>query len=402
MKKILVLVFALFISFSANSSEKNLINKLYYSGFSFSGDFKDKSYAYRYFGKIGDKKIASFFLQIAKNLKPVHFDIISDPKANQLLELQNENANFLAFVINHEDFTEEQSGNTDVHAGFYEAYFQIMIYDSYNKNLVTSIPVNLHHRIEKNRKITSKDILDEIIELYLGKNQNVLDSSFYNAINAKIKNIKLKKSYKNTIGIKKITIENEAKQILPSYFSKNISAFENYVGQVFLSNVYNNHKLAFIPFKKGELIGRTVAMRFIDQKLVHEIILPDPDFHIYLTIRKFSKVLAEENSSEQLYYYASYIHVQLIQPEIYKISEKKKGLYFDENLRGVLKEKIPRTMLNVDDWRKYMNNYNELCKEFSKNLQIYDTKWAKLAHKNPSQLKKSLKVFSEKIKTMNY
>ena len=59
-------------------------------------------------------------------------------------------------------------------------------------------------------------------------------------------------------------------------------------------------------------------------------------------------------------------------------------------------------MLNVDDWRKYMNNYNELCKEFSKNLQIYDTKWAKLAHKNPSQLKKSLKVFSEKIKTMNY
>ena len=115
-------------------------------------------------------------MQIAKNLKPLHFDIISDPKANQLLELQNENANFLAFVINHEDFTEEQSGNTDVHAGFYEAYFQIMIYDSYNKNLVTSIPVNLHHRIEKNRKITSKDILDEIIELYLGKNQNVLDS----------------------------------------------------------------------------------------------------------------------------------------------------------------------------------------------------------------------------------
>ena len=43
MKKILFLIFLLFHPLSANTAEKNLINKLYYSGFSFSGDFKDKN-----------------------------------------------------------------------------------------------------------------------------------------------------------------------------------------------------------------------------------------------------------------------------------------------------------------------------------------------------------------------
>ena len=401
MEKILVLVFALFISFNANSKEKNLIDKLYYTGFSFSGYYKDKAYASKYFSELGDKKIVNLFFEIANNLEPVHFKIIADQKSNKLLELQNENANFLAFVINHEDFAEEHSDNTGIYVGFYEAYFQIIVYDSYNKNLVTSIPVYLHKRIERKREITKEDILSEIQELYLGKGQNPTDSLFFKRVKEKLLNIKLKKNYKNTIGIKKIIIENEAKQILPNYFSKNIDAFENYIGQIFLSNIYDNHELAFIPYTKGELIGKTIAMRFIDQKLVHEIILPDPDFHIYLTLRKFSKALADENSSEQLYYYATFINIKLIQPEIYNISQDE-GLYFDENLRGIQLETIPRSMLNVNHWRKYMNNYYHLCKNFSQNLKKHETKWIKEAHKQPSQLKKSLKVFSEKIKTMNY
>jgi predicted solute-binding protein len=138
MEKILVLVFALFISFNANSKEKNLIDKLYYTGFSFSGYYKDKAYASKYFSELGDKKIVNLFFEIANNLEPVHFKIIADQKSNKLLELQNENANFLAFVINHEDFAEEHSDNTGIYVGFYEAYFQIIVYDSYNKNLVTS------------------------------------------------------------------------------------------------------------------------------------------------------------------------------------------------------------------------------------------------------------------------
>ena len=168
-----------------------------------------------------------------------------------------------------------------------------------------------------------------------------------------------------------------------------------------LSNIYNNHALAFIPYRKGELVGKTIAMRFVDQKLVHEIVLPDPDFHIYLTLRKFSKILAEQNNSEQLYYYATFINIKLIQPEIYNISQDK-GLYFDENLRGLELEKIPINMLNVNHWRKYMNNFDYLCKNFSQNLKIHDTEWIEKTHKQPSQLKKSLNVFADKIKTMNY
>ena len=59
MKKILVLTFILFLSFNANSKEKDLIDKLYYTGFSFSGYYKDKTNASRYFNKLGEKKIAN-------------------------------------------------------------------------------------------------------------------------------------------------------------------------------------------------------------------------------------------------------------------------------------------------------------------------------------------------------
>ena len=83
MEKILVLVFALFISFNANSKEKNLIDKLYYTGFSFSGYYKDKAYASKYFSELGDKKIVNLFFEIANNLEPVHFKIIADQKSNK-------------------------------------------------------------------------------------------------------------------------------------------------------------------------------------------------------------------------------------------------------------------------------------------------------------------------------
>jgi len=400
-KSIYVLIFFFFTtsqvySYTESNKKIGLINKLYFAGFSFTGDYENKKEVFKFFRKFGDKKISKFFINIAQNLNTKYFDLLADPEKNKLIKLNDNDANILAFAITHEDFAIEKSYNSGREIGFYEAYFNIIIYDFNNRNLLNSIPVSVHLTISKPNKITTTDILSEIEKLYFGEGDKIQDSLFFKDIQKKLENLKVKRKYTNKVGITKTLIESDAKKMLPPYLKKNLNAYKNYASQVFLANLSKHHDLAFVPYNEGELYGKTLKLRFVNQRLIHNVYLPDPDIHIYLKIMNFKNVLAEENASEKLFYYASYINIKFIQPELSEINEEK-GTYFDENLRGVQKETIPKGIAKVDDWRKYMFNYNSLCNDFSVNIKKFDNNWAKLTHQKPSQLKKSLKTLYKKI-----
>ena len=106
----------------------------------------------------------------------------------------------------------------------------------------------------------------------------------------------------------------------------------------------------------------------------------------------FKKVLAKSSATEDLYLYGSFIHVKFYQPEINKI-------YFDETLRGVTSIKIPKSQVEVNDWRKYYYNVEKLFNDFSKNIIKIDKKWLKEVSKN--KIKKDLKNLMSIVNKLN-
>ena len=60
-----------------------------------------------------------------------------------------------------------------------------------------------------------------------------------------------------------------------------------------------------------------------------EIKLPNPDYHIYLTIRGFKNVLFKEGNIDEQWIYGSYVNIKIIQPD-----------HPDENLKIKMDEKL--------------------------------------------------------------
>jgi hypothetical protein len=51
--------------------------------------------------------------------------------------------------------------------------------------------------------------------------------------------------------------------------------------------------------------------------------------------------------------------------------------YFDENIKNANQIKIPNSIENIDDWRKFYISTVVLFDEFSENISNPDEKWAK-------------------------
>ena len=75
-----------------------------------------------------------------------------------------------------------------------------------------------------------------------------------------------------------------------------------------------------------------------------EIKLPDPDYHIHLTIRGFKNVLYKEGNIDEQWIYGSYTNIKIIQPD-----------NPDENLKIKMNEKF-KNGLNVEISKRSMEN----------------------------------------------
>ena len=109
-----------------------------------------------------------------------------------------------------------------------------------------------------------------------------------------------------------------------------------------------------------------------------EIILPNPDYHIYLTIRGFKNVLFKEGNIDEQWIYGSYVEIKVLQPDLNKI-------YFQEKLKnGLNVEFSKRAMDNKDlfEWIFYQDSLKILFDEFSLQTIQINKKWLKSASKN--------------------
>ena len=121
-----------------------------------------------------------------------------------------------------------------------------------------------------------------------------------------------------------------------------------------------------------------------------EIKLPNPDYHIHLTIRGFKNILFKEGNIDEQWIYGSYVKIKIFQPDLEKV-------YFDEKLKnGLNVEFSKRSTKNKDsfEWIFFIDSLKILFDNFSKQTVEIDKKWLKSASKN----KKINKSFKELVK----
>ena len=390
MKKFLISILLL-LTFNNISSLADDKMKIYYSGFSFSNMYESNSSLSGFSSKLieeidtnsGIDIISSSLLKTVRNSNFINISLDTE----NLLDFSNypSNAIVMSVSLQHEEFTQEFNYSTNIYNGFYDAYFQILFYDFTDQNLIASIPFDFEIQMLSEKQLDKKEVLQRIKKFYLNDNPFIDLEDIINDFNIKIK-------YESRIGVTRVEIMERAFEEMPANAKIQINSYKNLIAQTFSKRLSKHHNIAFVPFVEGQAIGKTMKLRFVETDKIYSIKLPNPDYHVYINLKGFKKVLAKSSDIENLFLYGSFFEIKIFQPDIDEI-------YFNETLRGVTKIKVPKDQVDVNDWRKYYYNMEILFNNFSINITKSDKKWLKEVSKN--KIKKSLKSLNsviEKVK----
>ena len=257
--------------------------------------------------------------------------------------------------------------------------FQIIFFNAKNNFLTASIPLEVSKIINSSKKLNKEQIIQELKKLY----ENDVMKYFLQVV----QNFNLKTKYKNRIGVTKVILEKNAENYIiknsknNDIFKKN--RFANSLGS-FLS--YNNN-IAIVPYNEDRT-SSSIMLTF--ENTQREIKLPNPDYHIHLTIRGFKNVLFKESNIDEQWIYGSYINIKFLQPDLDKI-------YFEEKFKnGLNVEFSKRSTKNkgLFEWIFYVDSLKILFDNFSKQTIEIDKKWLKSSNNN-KKVKKLFKVLDK-------
>ncbi len=360
---------------------------VYYSGFSFSNTYESNAEYSKYSSilikeKISNSNIDLISSSLNKTLKSSKFENIN-LIYNELIDLDNvkKSSIVMSVALQHEEFSQEYNYSSKVFNGFFDSYFQILFYDFSTKNLIASIPFDFEISMLSKNEFTEVEILERIKNFYL-------ENKPFERIQSIVDNFDLKRKYNLRIGVTKIEIDNRAYNDMPLNSKKHENAMKNLIAQTFSKRFSFVNNVAMVPYSEGQAIGNAMKLKFIQSDEIYSINLPNPDFHVYLKLKGFKKVLARSSAVEDLYLYGSFFDIKVYQPEINKI-------YFNESLRGVTQVKIPKKQVKINDWRKYYYNMEAFFNNFSKSINKPNKKWLKETTKK--NIKRDLKNLNDVI-----
>ena len=291
----------------------------------------------------------------------------------------------MSIVLQHEEFSQEYNNSSKKFSGFYDSYFQILFYDFSDKSLIASIPFEFEIPMLSNNEFEETEVLNRIRNFYLKDNPFKELAKIINQFN-------IKRKYDLRIGVNDVQIKERALKDMPYNTKTQLGSMKNLIAQTFSKRLSQNHNVAIVPYSEGQSIGKSMKLRFVQSDEVYNIKIPNPDYHIDIIIRGFKKVLGQSSAVEDLYLYGSFVNIEIYQPDLNKY-------YFNENLRGVTRVKIPKGQVDLNDWRKYYYNLEILFDNFAKNIIKQNQKWMKEASKNKIKKKlKDLKPIIEKLK----
>ena len=257
--------------------------------------------------------------------------------------------------------------------------FQIIFFNAKNNFLTASIPLEISKNISSVSKLNNEQIKTELKKIY----ENEVIKYYFQLLN----DFQLKSKFKNRIGITEVKLEDNAKKNLAKYLNKKDIFLKNKFAKSLSSFIAFNNDIAIVPYGQDRTTN-TIMLRF--ENTQREIKLPNPDFHIHLTIRGFKNVLFKEGNIDEQWIYGSYTNIKIIQPEL----DENQKITMDEKFKhGLNIEMSKRSMENKEsfEWIFFNDSLKMLFDNFSKQTVEIDKKWLKSANDN----KKIKKLFED-------
>jgi len=258
--------------------------------------------------------------------------------------------------------------------------FQIIFFNAKTNSLVASIPLEISKNISSNNKLSKDQIKQELKTMY----ENEVAKYYFDLL----KNFNLQNKYKNRIGVTNVIFEDNAKE----YFKKNMNKEDIFLKNRFAKSLSSfiafNNDVAIVPFAQDRS-SNTIMLRFENSQ--REINLPNPDYHIHLTIRGFKSVLFKESNINEQWIYGSYTNIKILQPDY---PDEQKRIKMDEKFKSGLNVELSKRSLDNKqsfEWIFYNDSLKVLFDNFSKQTVELDKKWLKSSNGN----KKISKKFKE-------
>lgn len=383
----LTIVFIYF--FKINLLQANESIKVTYAGFSFSGNYIDKDKTGKFTNQLLNEKnqngldiISDSLLTSIKNLKPknykINFDFadLSDGSGEQIV---------MAIALDNESYSVEYEPISKTYLNNLVNFYQVLFYDYKSKKLIASLPFDTELQFFSKNKLSNQDIIQRLKKFYTSGSVTQDSNKKINVFSKMeqiLNNFELKNKYRFRIGVTKVILEEKSKPFLPKKYKKNPKILQTLFAQSLSSRLSLHQRVALVPYTEGMAIGGTMKQRFVNSDEVYDIQLPKPDFNINLFIRGFKKVEAKKSDVSTVYLFGSFVRVKVIQPDLNKV-------YFDEKIKNANQIKIPNSIKNVDDWRKFYISTLVLFDKLSENIDNPDQQWVKKSLSNQKDYKNS-------------
>jgi len=313
----------------------------------------------------------------SKNLSNESFEL-----TYELLKDGNseEDQNVMVFALDGEyidniSIPEDKLTRTDIILNF-----QIIFFNAKNNTLIASIPLEISRNISSSDKLSSKQIKIELKKMY--------ESDVVKYYLELLNNFKLQNKYKNRIGITEINFEDNAKEYLNKKFNKQDIFLKTRFAKSLSSYIAYNNEVAIVPYGQDRT-SNTIMLRFENSQ--RQINLPNPDYHIHLTIRGFKSILFKESNIDEQWIYGSYTNIKILQPDY---PDENKKIKMDEKFKNGLNIEMSKRSLNNKEsfeWIFFNDSLKVLFDNFSKQTVAIDKKWLKSSNEN----KKISKIFKD-------
>ena len=363
--------------------------KVFYAGFSFSGNYIDKNSSIKFTSTIIDEKnengldvISSSLIKSIKRVKAKNFNIDFDFAD---LEKGLEESVVMSVVLDNETYFNEYEPISKTYMNNIQMFFQIIFYNFKTKKLITSIPYDVSVPFFTKNEPTEKEIINYIKQFYtvgLKEMNSERKINAFSQVEKSLNDFELKEKYNLRIGVTSVKFEDKAIVAIPENYKKNIKPLENIFAQLFSSRLSLHNDVALVPYIEGMAIGAKMKQQFVNSDVIYDIELPKPDYNIDLTIRGFKKVLAKKSDVNNIYFWATFLNLKISQPDLNKI-------YMDDDLKNVIKKSIPSQITDINDWYKFYITTYELFDGFSYNINAMDEKWLSKTNKTDG-FKKSM------------
>jgi len=369
--RVLYFIFFLIFCTSSNSLAKS---NVIYGGFSFGSILPENTLTkYVHDRSNGQSMIDKALLDTVKKINNKSFDVSFDLLKDGLSE---DDQNVLVLVLDDETINYITIAGDNLTRTDIILNFQVIFFNAKNNYLNASIPIEVTKVLNSSKPLSEERLINELQEIY----KNEVMKYFVQLVDK----FELKNKYNNRIGVTKVIFEEKAK----TFISKNNDIFKkNKFAKSLSSYLSFNNNIAVVPYSQDRT-SSSIMIKF--ENSTREIKLPDPDYHIHLTIRGFKSILFDEGNIDEQWIYGSYVNIKLIQPDLDKI-------YFDERFKnGLNVEFSKRSTKNKEsfEWIFYLDSLKILFDSFSKQTIELDKKWLKNSN-DSKKIKKSFKQLNE-------